>query len=181
MSSITQVPNLKRNSWRAFVFKSGQRLSKCFPTREEAQVWADHQEKKLEALRSRYQRGGQPPALATYAPTKALTNPEMEYTYDDILAAVIPYGSTSGIYFLTRGTKIVYIGQSTGVLRRIMAHRVDGKDFDGFAFFSCPEEDLDELETAYIRAFNPSDNWSFGNRPGRKRRHRPSTSSPAED
>lgn len=170
MASVVKVPNIKRETWRAQVFKHGQRLSKCFSNQESAREWADHQEKKLEAMQVRYGKGGKPPKLATYAPTKFLTSPELEYTYDDILAAVIPYGSTSGIYFLTRGTKIVYIGQSTGVLRRIMAHRVDGKEFDGFAFFSCPEEDLDELETAYIRAFNPSDNWSFGNKPGRKRR-----------
>lgn len=63
---------------------------------------------------------------------------------------------SSGIYFLVKGSEVVYVGQSTSVLSRIGTHILDtNKDFDAFSFLSAPKKSLDLLETIYIKVLNP--------------------------
>lgn len=60
----------------------------------------------------------------------------------------------TGIYFLFSNNELVYVGQSTDVLRRIQQHRSD-KVFDEFCFKKCLERDLDTLERNTIRFYKP--------------------------
>lgn len=67
----------------------------------------------------------------------------------------------SGIYFLCKGKKIVYIGQSTNIAGRICTHINDGlKDFDNVYFITCPISKLLQLESCLVRYFKPPLNES---------------------
>lgn len=61
-----------------------------------------------------------------------------------------------GIYFLCKDKQLVYIGKSIDVLHRIMNHiKQKKKDFDTVFYIAWPETDLDRIETALIRFYNP--------------------------
>ena len=62
----------------------------------------------------------------------------------------------TGIYFLKQGDKIVYIGQSVNIERRIREHT--NKTFDNYQFIECPVELLDSTEMAYITRYTPEYN-----------------------
>ena len=62
----------------------------------------------------------------------------------------------SGIYFLLKGDKVVYVGQTiNNVYMRIGTHMQQGKDFDSYYFIECSEFELDDLEAYYILIFDP--------------------------
>lgn len=62
----------------------------------------------------------------------------------------------SGIYFLARGDKTVYVGCSKGMAWRVWAHVRDGKKrFDHFAHIEVPEEYLLPVEGFYILLLDP--------------------------
>jgi len=64
--------------------------------------------------------------------------------------------TTSGVYFLYDGNKLVYIGQSIDIRGRIMTHvREERKNFDKVFFINCHVNQLIEIETALIKYFNP--------------------------
>lgn len=64
---------------------------------------------------------------------------------------------TSGIYFLIKDQKIIYVGQSISVLSRIKDHQ-NHRDFDHFTCIPCPKEHLDMLESLYIHFLRPEQN-----------------------
>lgn len=57
-----------------------------------------------------------------------------------------------GIYFLIKDDEIVYVGQSTrSVYDRIFAHfHEEKKHFDSYTILQSDEENLNDLEAAYI-------------------------------
>jgi hypothetical protein len=67
----------------------------------------------------------------------------------------------SGIYFLFSQDRVVYVGQSTSILHRVLAHMVAKRwrrteiTFDSWTYVECPPEALDRLERDYITALNP--------------------------
>ncbi len=65
-----------------------------------------------------------------------------------------------GVYFLVKGERVVYVGQSTNILTRIATHQ-QAKDFDRFAFVPCAREDLDVLESLYIHGLRPAMNGRY--------------------
>ena len=76
----------------------------------------------------------------------------------------IPYNKisdffgVSGIYFLLQGEKLVYVGETSCVITRIMQHQQD-KEFDGFRFLRIDNvERRLELEAVYIRRYAPKYN-----------------------
>lgn len=83
-------------------------------------------------------------------------------TDSEIAKAAAPF-SVCGVYFLLLQGRVVYVGQSISVFRRLGEH-VPGKVFDAFHFIPCAREDLSKIERAYIRALRPSLNFSH---PGR--------------
>lgn len=60
----------------------------------------------------------------------------------------------TGVYFLMRGKRVVYVGQSTNMLARLAQHQ-QGKKFDRFACIPCSPEELDALEALYIHLLKP--------------------------
>lgn len=66
-----------------------------------------------------------------------------------------------GIYHLKLDGKVIYIGQSLNINKRVQSHRMDGKIFDGYEIFECEVKDLDELEKGAIVEFAPLLNKSL--------------------
>ena len=75
--------------------------------------------------------------------------------------------NSCGIYFLIKGTEIVYVGQSVSVLRRIETH-FSNKDFDSFSFLPCKKDMLDVVESLYIHLIEPKYNGNVFGSSGRK-------------
>lgn len=77
----------------------------------------------------------------------------------EIVAASSADIPMSGVYFLIREKRIVYVGQSVSVLGRIGNHAAEGvKDFDSYAFIECKKENLNILESIYIHILSPEYN-----------------------
>jgi hypothetical protein len=76
----------------------------------------------------------------------------------------IPYNKISdffgvaGVYFLMQDDALVYVGETSCVITRIMQHRQD-KEFNGFRFLRVEDgaERL-KLEAVYIRRYSPKYN-----------------------
>ena len=60
----------------------------------------------------------------------------------------------SGIYFLIKDGRIVYVGQSENVHYRAFVHAKQ-KDFDSYTYIPCELSQLGILEAAYINALKP--------------------------
>lgn len=67
-----------------------------------------------------------------------------------------------GVYFLVRGDRVVYVGQSTNIYARAANH-FNNKTFDAWSFIPCEEKDLDVIESLYIHFLQPSQNGRIGN------------------
>ena len=102
-------------------------------------------------------------SFSTPTQTKLLSEPE-------IIAASIPFEDMDvrGIYFLINNSKVVYVGQSHAILRRVAAHKAEGvKKFDSYSYLEHAG-DLDELEFNYILKFNPRHNVNLPPNPNLK-------------
>lgn len=154
-----------KQGWRAQIYRHGQRVSKKFLTREEATIWADSTERRMDERKAGLPAPADTSSLALVsAPVSVLrARRSIPYFEGDILRAAIPTRLASGVYFLIRDGEIVYVGQSVDVLHRIARHRREGRQFDAYSFIECEPSDLDDLERTYIRAFVPEGNLSFGN------------------
>lgn len=74
------------------------------------------------------------------------------------IAPVMLY-DCSGIYFLCRAGRVVYVGQSTHIMSRVASHCAEGsKSFDSVFYVEVPESQLDLRETYYILEFAPEYN-----------------------
>lgn len=67
----------------------------------------------------------------------------------------------SGVYFLVKNRKVVYVGQSVNIAGRMIEH-VKTKDFDSVFYLKVPNSELDEVEGAFIRALDPVLNGGRG-------------------
>lgn len=76
---------------------------------------------------------------------------------EDILKLAEPFPSRrDGVYFLIKKDKIVYVGESIDVDKRIIQHiQEKKKSFDRFAFIECGNEYICELEAEYIAKLSP--------------------------
>lgn len=63
----------------------------------------------------------------------------------------------SGIYFLCRDDRIVYIGQAVDLSRRIPQHLKE-KNFDRVFYINVKEEDLNNVEIELIKYYQPEYN-----------------------
>ncbi len=61
----------------------------------------------------------------------------------------------TAVYFLFDADELVYIGQSKNMLSRIGQHIKGSKAFDSYTFIECGEDELDGLEAAYIKQYQP--------------------------
>lgn len=71
-----------------------------------------------------------------------------------IVSSAMRVDACSGIYFLIQDRKIVYVGRSSMVWRRIAAHMIE-KRFDSYYVLECQAADLGALERKYIAKFKP--------------------------
>jgi hypothetical protein len=60
----------------------------------------------------------------------------------------------TGIYFLIKDSRIVYIGQSTNIEKRVISHKYD-KDFDSYRTILCDSQMLLHYEKRLIKYFKP--------------------------
>lgn len=72
----------------------------------------------------------------------------------DVLNMPFHVDNPCGIYFLIKESRIVYIGQSNNVYRRLGDHKKE-KEFTSFKFIQCDAEWLDWVEIYYIHKFKP--------------------------
>lgn len=75
----------------------------------------------------------------------------------DILAGAAPWVALSGIYFLIRSGRVVYVGQSINIHQRLDEHRKKGR-FERFFILPCEPKFLRKLEEHYIRELRPEEN-----------------------
>lgn len=69
----------------------------------------------------------------------------------------------SGIYYLMASQRLVYIGKSTNIRRRIESHRTAGKVFFTHAFWTpCGEREANDCEMPIIRYLKPHYNKLAG-------------------
>lgn len=72
-----------------------------------------------------------------------------------------PFSTGCGVYFLFKGNRIVYVGQSRNVMQRVGVH-ADEKDFDRMAWVETPREHLNLVESLYIHTLRPRLNAPLG-------------------
>ncbi len=58
------------------------------------------------------------------------------------------------IYFLCKRGRVVYVGQSTSLIARVLSH-TKCKQFDSVLYLPCPESELDRVEGSFIRVLRP--------------------------
>jgi len=150
----------RRGKFRVRLLVNGERVSRTFRTREQAEQWGGQRE-QLMRLQHEAKRPGSPMKLV---PSRVLTALSlMDCTAFDITNGSFPTGATrSGVYFLILRNDIVYVGQSKDWLSRLSRHMRNGARFDAFNVIPCEPEGLDELEERCIAAFMPHRNRQFG-------------------
>lgn len=74
---------------------------------------------------------------------------ERLYNLLSIHSLARPIYNGPGVYFLFKGSNLVYVGQSAQVMRRI-GEQVRIRQFDSMAIIRCSREKLLELEASYI-------------------------------
>jgi len=62
------------------------------------------------------------------------------------------------VYFLVRGNKVVYVGQSVSLSGRLAQHVAMGKKFDQVFYLPWPKASLCQMETKLIKALVPEYN-----------------------
>lgn len=141
MASITK----EETGWRAQLYVRGVRESSMFARKADAQQWAKIRERQLRAML--------PPKPLSKDERKFLQLSEL-HSEEKIVSTAFSAKPASGVYFLIRAGKIVYVGKSVNVHARIAEHQ-KSKEFDQINFIECPEDHLCRLELMYIRKFNP--------------------------
>lgn len=86
-------------------------------------------------------------------PPKAC-DPPLSIRYLKDLRQIPRYEYPSGIYFLVKDDKVVYVGQSVFPLQRVETHKKD-KEFDRVYMLPVPKSVLNEIEGAFIRLLEP--------------------------
>lgn len=144
-------------------------MSALFLTDEELQELTDCARKReqiqwLKARRYPFEvtAKGRPVVLRAFAEQfdwarPKLTGPRPRLTLDEetIVSLAVPVDDLCGIYFLVRDARVVYVGQSTNVFRRVAQHMNNGMEFDAYHFLPVPVHELDKVEDKYIRLLKP--------------------------
>ena len=77
-----------------------------------------------------------------------------------IVSGASKVGELSGVYFLIKDDKVIYVGQSVNVFSRVSSHEV--KDFTHVSWVPCEIGGLDALESLYIHTLRPDLNSKNG-------------------
>lgn len=145
----------RKGRWTAVVhIKPFPKRAKTFATKDAAAFWADGEEAVLRAARDRARSEGLPPD------PEGMPRPASEifalprFTIDQM----------SGVYFLIKNDRCVYVGSSDNVHGRIKDHFKSGSktsDFDSYTFVPCPPETMRDIEREYIKILKPLHNYTF--------------------
>ncbi len=73
---------------------------------------------------------------------------------ESIVARATPFDGCSGVYFLIAEGKIVYVGESGNVYKRLVDHCRSAK-FDKWHYIPCTADERKLLEARYIDTFRP--------------------------
>lgn len=63
----------------------------------------------------------------------------------------------SGVYFLIRNHKVIYVGKTIHIDARVARH-AQYRQFDSWTWLPCAVEDLEKVERAYLNALLPEGN-----------------------
>jgi len=66
------------------------------------------------------------------------------------------------IYLLTKKNKVVYVGKTNNLKRRIKEHK--GKCFDGYLYTECQQDNANSLEDEFITYYDPIYNNSLNSK-----------------
>lgn len=128
-----------KDKWRAHVFTNGRRESRVFRTLNQAKSWAVRRQSDLK-------RSSWTPPSIEILPLSELR----------ALPQVSPAEQASGVYFLWDGDRLVYIGQSKNIPRRVASHRVKPPAKHTWAsYMSIPCPWQLAVEALYIEAYLP--------------------------
>jgi hypothetical protein len=160
---MAHINKTKNSKFRAQIQRNGTRQSKVFDSHEEASAWAEKTEtrilKRKKLLRLVDGVDGQSSEIRGLLPSRVIRAlSDVPYMHDEIVNAAIPCKSLVGVYFLIEEGQVVYVGQSTDMLRRISRHRDNDILFDSFTVIFCSKDKIDEIESMYIDAFLPKYN-----------------------
>jgi GIY-YIG catalytic domain len=84
-----------------------------------------------------------------------------------------------GVYLLFRERKLIYVGRSKDIYRRVNDHRAAGREFDYVAIIGLPEVDADWIERGLIKALVPKQNRKSG-RPADELMAQPPSPAPSD-
>ena len=152
MASIAKI----KDKWRAQLYVGGVRESACFSSLDDAKAWADSRTHDLKYIKKYID------ASKNNEKHEKLAF-DSTYSEEDIVVNSRPRFDTCGIYFLILKKKIVYVGQSINIYKRLDRHK-GKKEFDSVTFIDCHPDDLTRLEAAYIAKFQPPLN-AMGKKP----------------
>jgi hypothetical protein len=80
---------------------------------------------------------------------------------DEIIAQAVPRAS-SGVYFLIKDERVIYVGRSANVIERIATHAKNAIiPFDSTHFICATGVEMDRLEQLYIGKLRPEFNVCF--------------------
>jgi len=134
--------------WRVQICIDGIRESATFSSKFDAKAWATERSVIL-------RRAKKPDIDHWIADSRRLFVEFSDLLSEsDILSKAKKPEDVSGVYFLIRDEKIVYVGQSKCVYARLETHKKE-KDFDKVTIVKCAQDKLKPLEELYIRKFQP--------------------------
>jgi hypothetical protein len=140
------------NAVRAIIRRRGYpTVTRTFESRNEAESWATQVERSM-------RNGGPLPLIASVDKTGGVSRTETYLTEQQIVIAAQSFTKFSGVYFLTLGDSVVYVGMSVHVLGRIGQHAQTSRKFDGYHVIPCSEERAAVLEKHYIKLLQPEGN-----------------------
>lgn len=87
---------------------------------------------------------------------------------DEIVRRSAMVGSLSGVYFLIRGGRVVYVGQSLNVYNRLETHKKTRR-FDTYFIMPCAPDVLDIVEDYYIKTLWPEENNDMSSQLNRRK------------
>lgn len=158
---MASVFKMKDGKFRASICVKGVRRTKVCRTKAAAEEWAAHAETQETGRSPRIDKTGAE-LLLSMIPHQILDAiNEIPYSHSEVVRNALPFGVATGVYFLIKDARVIYVGKSVNVLDRIGKHRREGKWFDSFNYLPCPAGRLDEIEARYILAFMPKMNASL--------------------
>lgn len=164
MASVEVRPGKKRTAYRAFVRLRGrQQLAKTCLSREEAEQWGAQMEARLrsgdlsvyEECSPTKKKAPSPKRIPLFDPAKLLGEAQ-------IVSRAVEFSPVCGVYFLVKDARVVYVGQSTNVWRRVSDHKDRQEiEFQSVTVLEMPLEKLLEEEAKYIYKLKPPRNKGY--------------------